>query len=756
MLGPTWGVRGIVIKLLSGIAAAIVLFIGTVASGQTITRGPLIQNPAALTTTMTILWWTNVAGDSTVEYGTTPALGSSVNVPQAGSCEVDDPGECHRVPLTGLLPGTRYYYRLLTNGVQVQATTYFTTLRDPSDTTEVFFTVIGDWGQGTSGEQDVSNRQNTADPPLILTVGDNTYPNGTQSELDGNALAYYVNPLRRALFYPALGNHDLNSVGGAGNYANSAYTKTFVLPTNSPQAERYYSFDHGDAHFIVLDADSCCDGAQTAWLEAELATTTRKWKIAFLHHAPYSCGTGIFAIGSTTSVRNAWGPLFEQYGADVVFTGHDHLYERTKYMDDYTIGGGAGSDGLGTYYIMTGGGGATLDGSANFSGGLPRDKFGAHCYWLANDCPAGTNSYCSISRYQYASVRINGSELEVEAIDRNGVVFDTFTITKVPTPTPTSTATETPPPPTATSTNTFTRTPTRTPTATFTHTPTRTPTDTPTVTPTDTATATPTDTRTFTPTFTATVTPTFTLTRTPSHTFTPTLTRTPSNTPTRTPTRTFTPTDTPTSTRTPTNTRSHTPTLTPVPTATETATVAAATPTATATPPCSTHANDKGKLKVSNNDGAAGDEFLKFKGEFTLALPTPAIDPSTDGITLQVSDENGVPLYTRTIPGGPQWRVNSRFTKWTYIDSTGAIGGLTKVQVFNRARKQAGLWKFAFKGRDGDFQVEVVEAPPRVSVAFGDASQLGNGQCATLVFNDANAPTLRCSFAGIGRVLSCR
>src|SRR5262245_65292430 len=98
---------------------------------------------------MTMLWWTNVAGDSTVEYGTTPALGSSVTVAQAGSCEIGSAGTCHTVPLTGLLPGTRYFYQLRTNGTVVQAvaaTTYFTTLKTAVDPSQLFFTVIGDWG----------------------------------------------------------------------------------------------------------------------------------------------------------------------------------------------------------------------------------------------------------------------------------------------------------------------------------------------------------------------------------------------------------------------------------------------------------------------------------------------------------------------------------------------------------------------------------------------------------------------------------
>jgi acid phosphatase type 7 len=158
----------------------------TEASAQTLTRGPLIQNPDALTTRMTIVWWTNVAGDSTVQYGLTPGLGSSQTVGQAASCEIGAAGTCHEVTLTGLTPGTRYYYRLLTNGVEVLGVNYFQTFKASNDTSELFFTVVGDFGQGTSGQANVANNQNSADTPLIVTVGDNAYQNGTQSDWDNN------------------------------------------------------------------------------------------------------------------------------------------------------------------------------------------------------------------------------------------------------------------------------------------------------------------------------------------------------------------------------------------------------------------------------------------------------------------------------------------------------------------------------------------------------------------------------------------
>jgi hypothetical protein len=87
----------------------LVALAATPAAAQTLTRGPLVQNPAALTTTMTLSWWTNVAGNSRVEYGTTPALGQSVTVGQAATCAIGSAGTCHVVPLTGLLPARAHH-----------------------------------------------------------------------------------------------------------------------------------------------------------------------------------------------------------------------------------------------------------------------------------------------------------------------------------------------------------------------------------------------------------------------------------------------------------------------------------------------------------------------------------------------------------------------------------------------------------------------------------------------------------------------
>ncbi|HYD47940.1 MAG TPA: metallophosphoesterase family protein, partial [Terriglobales bacterium] len=550
--------------------------------------GPILQNPVGGRNTMTVLWWTDVAGDSTVEYGTTTSLGSSANVAQAASCEVGAAGTCHRIDLTGLLPGTRYYYQLRTNGAVVQATSpsiYFTTSKLSSDTSTLSFAVVGDFGQGTSQEQQIANRIDADDAPLLFTVGDNAYQNGSQTDWDVRVLAYYASPLKRMVFLPTLGNHDLgsNSNGGA-NWASSAEILMLALPTMAPEPERYFAYESGDALFLSLDSDDCndgtCNATQINWIDNTLAASDHKWKFVFLHHAPYSCANGLASFGSDSRVKNAWGPLFEKYRVDVVFTGHDHLYERTRFIDDFRATGGSGSDGLGTYYVLTGGGGASLDDNASADGGGPyrQPLFGSktYCPFLANNCPGGPGGgYCSLDVYQYARAEIVDNQvLTVEAVNTGGNVFDTLVIDKAPTPT-------------ATPTHTVTRTPTQTPT--LSPNPTDTVTATPSVTPTETATVLPSETPTETPTQTWTSSPTATFsatfTITATTTDTPTITVTPTSTPTRTPTDTATPlpTSTPTITPTPTMTPTNTPTITPTRTATRTWT-SSRTATATRTP----------------------------------------------------------------------------------------------------------------------------------------------------------------------------
>ena len=189
------------------------------------------------------------------------------------------------------------------------------------------FAVIGDYGSGRDEERDVAALVKSWEPEIIITTGDNNYPDGEAETIDehiGQFFHEFITPYQDSfgkgaqenLFFPSLGNHDWHSPGA------EPYLDYFTLPGN----ERYYDFTWGPVHFFALDSDSRePDGVgrssvQAAWLQSRLAASTSPWKIVFFHHAPYSSGEH----GSMSWMQ--WP--FAAWGADVVLTGHDHTYER--------------------------------------------------------------------------------------------------------------------------------------------------------------------------------------------------------------------------------------------------------------------------------------------------------------------------------------------------------------------------------------------------------------------------------------------
>jgi hypothetical protein len=164
-------------------------------------------------------------------------------------------------------------------------------------------------------------------PDLLVTTGDNNYPDGSASTIDANIGQYYhsfIAPYRGIYgagsaenrFFPALGNHDWDASGAA------PYLDYFTLPGN----ERYYDFVRGPVHFFIVDSDGrepdgiTSSSIQAVWLKQKLASAREAWKLVVFHHPAYSSGEH----GSTGALQ--WP--FEAWGASAVLNGHDHDYER--------------------------------------------------------------------------------------------------------------------------------------------------------------------------------------------------------------------------------------------------------------------------------------------------------------------------------------------------------------------------------------------------------------------------------------------
>lgn len=180
------------------------------------------------------------------------------------------------------------------------------------------FAVIGDTGTGGTEQLAVAKQLATyrARFPfeLAIMLGDNLYGRERPEDYEDKFERPYKALLDAGVkFYAALGNHD---------DPNQRFYKPFNM-----NGERYYSFrPKAGVRFFALDSN-VMDQKQLDWLEKELAASQSDWKICFFHHPPYSSGG---AHGSNAILREQVEPLFVKHGVTVVFTGHEHFYERIK------------------------------------------------------------------------------------------------------------------------------------------------------------------------------------------------------------------------------------------------------------------------------------------------------------------------------------------------------------------------------------------------------------------------------------------
>ena len=144
-------------------------------------------------------------------------------------------------------------------------------------------------------------------------LGDNFYGAQRPSDLVDKFERPYKPLLDAGVkFQAAIGNHDEpDSV----NY-----------PPLNMNGQRYYAFTRGNVRFFVLDTNSL-DPRQLQWFETELRNSGEDWKISYFHHPLYSDAG---RHGSSIDLRLRLEPLLIKYGVNVVFSGHDHLYERVK------------------------------------------------------------------------------------------------------------------------------------------------------------------------------------------------------------------------------------------------------------------------------------------------------------------------------------------------------------------------------------------------------------------------------------------
>ncbi len=307
-------------------------------------------------TTIAVSWRTDEATTATVvRWGVAGSLDQETAGLTfrfiAGLGGVGDVVRIHETHLCGLTPDTAYDYQVGgvgADGVErFSPTASFRTAPDRlvSPDAEVSVVYVGDSRGGYDVWGALASQIVARAPDLIVFTGDIVTIGQNQLEWDefftAGAALFTTAPM-----VLAHGNHEVNAVN---------YYSMFAMPGD----EENFAFDYGPLHQVVANDSppelGSLAGSTRDFLDADLAAAAdAPWLIVSHHRSLWSSST---RHGSDETLRALWGVLYDQYLVDVVISGHDHIFERTKPLRGETIGATPAD---GTVYVVSGGAGADL------------------------------------------------------------------------------------------------------------------------------------------------------------------------------------------------------------------------------------------------------------------------------------------------------------------------------------------------------------------------------------------------------------
>ena len=382
-------------------------------------KTPYLQLPE--TDGITVMWETDIASSSKLLVWDTsaPACGKVVYNPR-GEVMVfsGEDSQVHKVKVTGLECGKDYCYQAISSTGEAEVMSDVLVFRTKYQEDSPFsFTVTSEFVNGVFGSDyygywyhmpqidKIVASMAAERPDFLMFVGDMVSDGRNRGEWD----QFMFSPLQKLLsttpFYHCPGNHE----------QHSEYMKEFL----GTSEKCYYDFTYGSAHFIALDSTQMADHIvdeegnyisidltqeltedhpQVQFLINSLKNSTSKWKIVFFHYPPY-----IAASWQAASLRPLCR-IFEEYNVDLVLNSHTIVYERSHPIRNDSI-----DYEKGVRYIVVGGAGAVPE-------------------WFQHKKMWHTAKSRAVPHFAHVSV--TPQQLEFQAIDMDGKLFDSLIIQK--------------------------------------------------------------------------------------------------------------------------------------------------------------------------------------------------------------------------------------------------------------------------------------------------------------------------------------
>lgn len=261
---------------------------------------------------------------------------------------------CHTVHFRDLMPATKYIYRV-GDGVNWSEWIQFRTAHaEPEPFSFIYF---GDAQNNLRQHWSRVIREAYSDAPkarFMIHTGDLVNNSLRDAEWgEWFQAGGWMNAMVPSL--PVIGNHEyVKDPKDAAKPTGPCphWRAQFALPDASIDRlhETSYAIDYQGVRILCLNSNELL-GEQAAWLEKQLADNPHKWTIAAFHHPIFSAAPK----RDNAKLRDTWKPLFDKFRIDLVLTGHDHTYARSRptEVENVATGLNTRSQEAGTVYVVS-------------------------------------------------------------------------------------------------------------------------------------------------------------------------------------------------------------------------------------------------------------------------------------------------------------------------------------------------------------------------------------------------------------------
>ncbi|MBL0709228.1 MAG: metallophosphoesterase family protein [Sulfurimonas sp.] len=248
----------------------------------------------------------------------------------------------HSIKISGLQECTKYYYKVISKTLDIDnSKRSFKTLCKNSD--KQLLWVIGDSGVKEKKQKKVYQEMlkyinyDVDKLDMWILLGDNAYKSGTQKQYNSKLFEPYKKLVKKLVPWAVAGKHDAK---------RWAFYNIWDFPTKGESGgvpsgdESFYSIDNANLHLVMLDSQTPRTDKNSKlanWLRKDLKANKKPWVVVAIHTPPYTDNKGD-SSGTKRAikrVREHLVPIFDEFGVDLVLSGHSHGYERSKLMKNH-------------------------------------------------------------------------------------------------------------------------------------------------------------------------------------------------------------------------------------------------------------------------------------------------------------------------------------------------------------------------------------------------------------------------------------